>query len=317
MGQGGRAPLPSSRDKQAATGRSLPDPQDSRRSLCPPPPALRPNHPSPASQGASSRILPRNSGQKRARDTCTNTPPRSLQPQRTCWNKGSGPGRLLWETAQREVPTGRAPAPRRAPGTACARFLHSSGGGTQSKQGRSLSPSYVPGTVPGQSAHQTVGAALAQLHRRQQREAAPSKPLEGSGGPRPSTRHPGSPCQSPPPLPCCSLPLLCASVTTAALTPDRQLRVFSGRQLEAGQVWRTEPPHQAGSALLPPSLSECRRGLHSLLGSASLPAGTGMTSGQQGDTERWELLEKPADAVTSGTSIIYKTDSSPLSVWGL
>ena len=67
MGQGGRAPLPSSRDKQAATGRSLPDPQDSRRSLCPPPPALRPNHPSPASQGASSRILPRNSGQKRAR----------------------------------------------------------------------------------------------------------------------------------------------------------------------------------------------------------------------------------------------------------
>lgn len=92
-----------------------------------------------------------------------------------------------------------------------------------------------------------------------------------------------------------------------ALTPDRQLRVFSGRQLEAGQVWRTEPPHQAGSALLPrPSKSA----------EEAFPPGFRL-AGQQGDTERWELLEKPADAVTSGTSIIYKTDSSPLSVWGL
>lgn len=103
MGQGRRAPLPSSRDKQAATGQSLPDPQDSSRSLCPPPPTLQPNNnPSPASQGVSSRILHRNSGQKRARDTSTNTSS-SLQPQRTCWNKGSGPG---------NSPRGRCPQAR-------------------------------------------------------------------------------------------------------------------------------------------------------------------------------------------------------------
>lgn len=120
-GQGGRAPLPSSADKRAATGRSLPDPQDSSRSLCLPPPTLQPNNnPSPVSQGVSSRILHRNSGQKRARDTSTNTPPPQApcSPRGLAGIRGGGLTGCCRKQPQGEVPTGQALAPRRAPGTA-------------------------------------------------------------------------------------------------------------------------------------------------------------------------------------------------------
>lgn len=60
--------------------------------------------------------------------------------------------------------------------------------------------------------------------------------LQATGGKRrgpPSAHHPGSPCRGPHPSTMLS-PLLCASVTAAALTPDRQQKVFPGQQLEEG-----------------------------------------------------------------------------------